>query len=200
MRKHLDLGCGLTPKNPYDYEALYGIDLRAHEAKAGNAIVLGANLAMEAIPFPDNHFDAVSAYDFFEHIPRVALDYRSNTSKFPFVDLMSEIWRVLKPDGLLYAITPAFPNEKALRDPTHVNIITVKTHRYFTAPHLMARMYGFKGSFALVRQAWVHPRGIYEPNNPGLARRIKSLGEKIIGEQSHLIWEFSAIKKPDPSS
>ncbi|WP_151448376.1 methyltransferase domain-containing protein [Lacisediminimonas profundi] len=194
QRTHLDLGCGLKPKNPYGYETLFGIDIRAREADPSGATVIGANLATQPIPFADDSFDSVSAYDFFEHIPRVALDYASNTSRFPFVELMSEIWRVLKPDGLLYAITPAFPSEKALRDPTHVNIITRKTHRYFTQPDVLGRMYGFKGQFQLVRQAWVHPRDAYEPMNPGIGRRLRNLTERLSGEQSHLIWELKAVK------
>ena len=192
MKKHLDLGCGPCPKNTYDYDELYGIDIR--EGASEGSKILIANLAFEPIPFPDNYFDAVSAYDFFEHIPRVSVDYGSRCSRFPFVELMNEIWRVLKPSGLLYSMTPAFPREKAFRDPTHVNIISSKTHRYFTSPHLLARMYGFNGSFQLIRQTWVHPRHIYEPQKPGLKNRIRNLGEKLMGQQSHLVWEFSALK------
>lgn len=194
IKKHLDLGCGPVPKNPYGCEALYGIDIRAGETAGSKSIILGANLAIEPIPFPDNHFDSVSAYDFFEHVPRVALDYNSKLSHFPFIELMNEIWRVLKPDGRLYAITPAFPNEKALRDPTHVNIITAKTHRYFTAPQVLGKMYGFEGEFQKIRQAWIHPRDEYEPPHPGLLRMLRNLSEKLTGEQSHLLWEFSASK------
>ncbi len=197
MNRHLDLGCGLAPKNPYHASELYGIDIRARDANTVNATVVGANLAIEPIPFPDNHFDSVSAYDFFEHVPRVALDFSAKTSSFPFIQLMNEIWRVLKPDGLMYAVTPAFPNEKALRDPTHVNIITSKTHRYFTAPYLLGKMYGFNGTFKVIRQQWIHPRAEYEPQSPPILHRLRNLGERLVGEQSHLLWEFSAVK-PGP--
>lgn len=195
MKKHLDLGCGHLPKNTYGYDEVYGVDIR--KIDAGNPKIVVANLAFEKIPFPDNFFDAVSAYDFFEHVPRTAIDYASKTSKFPFVDLMSEIWRVLKPGGYLYSITPAFPGEKSFRDPTHVNIITKHTHRYFTEPQVLARMYGFEGSFDLIRQTWVHPRGSYEPENPGFFRTIRNFTEKITGQQSHLLWEFVAVKSND---
>jgi len=192
VKKHLDLGCGPRPKNTYGFEELYGVDIRAGIEPDFKVVV--ANLACEPIPFPDNHFDAVSAYDFFEHVPRVAIDYSSNSSRFPFVELMSDIWRVLRPGGFLYSMTPAFPSEKAFRDPTHVNIISSKTHRYFTEPHLLGQMYGFKGRFKLVRQLRVHPRNIYEPKNPGIKDRFRNLGEKLVGEQSHLVWEFLAVK------
>jgi SAM-dependent methyltransferase len=194
MRTHLDLGCGLSPKNPFGCESLYGIDIRASNGNASNAIIVTANLGLEPIPFPDNYFDSVSAYDFFEHIPRVALDFATKSSRFPFIELMNEIWRVLKPNGILYSVTPAFPSEKAFRDPTHVNIITKKTYRYFTSPDLLARMYGFNGNFNLLRQAWVHPRDLYKPKNSNLAELLRDVGERLTGEQSHLIWEFEANK------
>lgn len=192
MKRHLDLGCGPHPKNTYGFDELYGIDIR--EGREDDSKIMVANLAFEPIPFPDNYFDGVSAYDFFEHVPRVAIDYGSKCSRFPFVELMNEIWRVLKPSGLLYSMTPAFPGEKAFRDPTHVNIISSKTHRYFTEPQLLGRMYGFHGSFELVRQVWVHPRHVYEPKNTGIKNRIRNFGEKLTGQQSHLVWEFSAVK------
>jgi SAM-dependent methyltransferase len=192
MKRHLDLGCGPSPKNTYGFEELYGVDIRSGDSVTSKIIV--ANLAFEPIPFPDNFFDGVSAYDFFEHVPRVAIDYVSRSSKFPFVELMNEIWRVLKPSGRLYSITPAFPREKSFRDPTHVNIITNKTNRYFTEPQVLARMYGFNGSFELLRQEWVRPRNIYEPNKNGFKNSIRNFGEKITGQQSHLLWEFAAVK------
>jgi SAM-dependent methyltransferase len=198
--KHLDLGCGLRPKNPFGHEELYGVDIRAESVAMNGAQVAAANLSVASIPFEDNLFDSVSAYDFFEHIPRVALDYANQTSRFPFIELMNEVWRVLKHDGVLYAVTPAFPNEKALRDPTHVNIITHKTHRYFTEPQVMARMYGFQGSFRLLRQCRVYPRGAYEPMHPGLGHRLRRIGEQLTGQQSHLVWEFAAIKPENLSA
>jgi SAM-dependent methyltransferase len=194
MSKHLDLGCGRIPRNPYGATELYGVDIRTGLAPEIPATIVAANLALEPIPFPDDSFESVSAYDFLEHVPRVALDFSSNTSVFPFVRLMNEIWRVLKPEGRLYAVTPAFPSEKALRDPTHVNLITAKTHRYFTAQEPLGRMYGFDGAFRVIRHAWVHPRGDYEPARPGLVRLLRNLGERMAGEQSHLIWEFAAVK------
>jgi SAM-dependent methyltransferase len=195
--KHLDLGCGTRPKNPFGHEELYGVDIRPDIAALSNGKIATANLSAGPIPFEENFFDSVSAYDFFEHIPRVAIDYANQTSRFPFIELMNEIYRVLKPNGILYAVTPAFPHEKALRDPTHVNIITRKTHRYFTHPEVMARMYGFQGEFRLIRQCLVHPRGAYEPTQPGLTHRLRAMGERLIGQQSHLVWEFSAMKSKD---
>lgn len=188
----------MRPKNPFQCEHLYGIDIRAEAAALSGATVATANLSFDPIPFEDHFFDSVSAYDFLEHVPRVALDHATRTSRFPFIELMNEIWRVLRHDGILYAVTPAFPNEKSLRDPTHVNFITRKTCRYFTQPQLLARMYGFQGNFTLVRQCWIRPRGAYEPMRMGVVDRLKRIGERLGGQQSHLVWEFKAVKR-DPA-
>jgi SAM-dependent methyltransferase len=189
--KHLDLGCGIKPRNPYGCEQVFGIDIRAGLIAPGVVHIAAANLSCEPIPFDSHSFDAVSAYDFLEHIPRVRIDAKGQTH-FPFIDLMNEIWRVLKPSGLLYAVTPAYPHEKAFRDPTHVNIITAKTQRYFTRPELGARMYGFTGEFALRRQVRILPRGAYEPH--GISRALLRQLDGWVGKRSHLVWEFEAIK------
>lgn len=191
---HLDLGCGQRPKNPFGHPRVFGVDIRSGLKIEGVECIEAANLSSQPIPFGDNQFDSVSAYDFLEHVPRVSLDAQGSTH-FPFVKLMDEIWRVLKPGGLLYAITPAYPHEKAFRDPTHVNIITAKTHRYFTRPGLEAQMYGFQGAFDLKRQLRLHPRGAYEPAS--LAREALRLLDGLVGKRSHLLWEMQAIKSPD---
>lgn len=103
--KHLDLGRGTRPKNPFGHPDLHGVDSRADA---------------------DNSFDSVSACDFFKR---------------------------------------------------------------------MARMCGFNGEFRLIRQCWVHPRGAYAPTKPSFGHRLRAIGERISGQQSHLVWEFAATKK-----
>jgi SAM-dependent methyltransferase len=146
--KSLDLGCGITPRNPFNAEELYGVDIRGSEDKK----ILIADLAIDSIPFNDNFFDYCSAYDFIEHIPRVIYIPKR---KFAFVDLMSEIYRVLKSGGKFLSVTPAFPNAPAFRDPTHVNIITDETFPlYFDNKNCWAKIYGFIGGFEIETQYW----------------------------------------------
>lgn len=116
-----------------------------------------ADLAIDEIPFPDNYFDYVTAHDFLEHIPRVI--YVANKSSMkperrnPFIELMNEIYRVLKPGGLFLSITPAYPHGVAFRDPTHVNFITEDTFPlYFDDKNRWASIYGFKGAFRVNTQ------------------------------------------------
>jgi SAM-dependent methyltransferase len=145
----LDLGCGSVPKNPFNAEIPQGIDIR--ESAENNIIV--ADLFAGHIPFPDDHFDFVTAFDFIEHIPRVLSS--NGKTRFPFVELMSEISRVLKAEGLFFSATPAYPSKEAFQDPTHVNIITEDTFpTYFCGDSPYSNAYGFKGSFKLIAQEW----------------------------------------------
>ncbi|BAO80184.1 SAM-dependent methyltransferase [Serpentinimonas raichei] len=198
-RCHLDLGCGTKPRNPYRQQRLFGIDIRHGLQTPGVEVIVAANLALQAIPFPDSHFDSVSAYDFLEHIPRVALDHASASSRLPFVELMNEIWRVLKPNGLFYAVTPVFSHEKMWRDPTHVNPITPKSCRYFTRPELGARMYGYTGDFEVLRQTRCRFKREYEPASLPMGGTLSRWLDRATGQAAHLVWEWRALKPAAPN-
>ena len=146
---HLDIGCNSNPRNPYNADKLYGVDIIDLDTKDFN--YQKCNLIFDSLPFPDSSFDSVSAYDFLEHVPRTTTI--NNTGVFPFIHVMNEIYRVLKPGGIFHSITPGYPRSEAFVDPTHVNFITKKTHTYFTSPKYKARMYGFKGKFKVVEGA-----------------------------------------------
>ncbi|HIN38895.1 MAG TPA: methyltransferase domain-containing protein [Flavobacteriales bacterium] len=62
----LDLGCCPSPQNRFDAESVIGVDLV--ENKKNN--VIRCALGYEKLPFEDNSFDYLSAYDLIEHIPR----------------------------------------------------------------------------------------------------------------------------------
>lgn len=90
----LDFGCGSKP-----YEALFtnstqyiGVDIQAsghdHETSKIDFFYDGKRL-----PFEDSQFDAVVSFEVFEHV-------------FNFEDVLSEIRRVLKPNGLLLISVP----------------------------------------------------------------------------------------------
>lgn len=151
MTKSLDLGCGLTPRNFFGADIVYGIDIR-DDVEAG---IYKADLVTESIPFSDETFDFVTAHDFLEHIPRLIYNPNRRNS---FVELMNEIWRVLKVNGQFLSVTPAYPYSEAFRDPTHVNIITEETFSlYFDNKYCLARMYGFTGTFKIIDQKWNGP-------------------------------------------
>ena len=197
--RHLDLGCGANPRNPYGASELHGVDI-APPAASTSLQVRQANVAVDPIPYPDGYFDSVSAYDVLEHIPRVLATADGRSTRLPFVELMNEIWRVLAPGGRLYALTPAYPHGAAFQDPTHVNIITGVTHHYFTQPQLLARMYGFHGNFEVDRVLRIRPSSAdYEPREHSLIQRLRQWQRLRRGGCSHLLWELIAREAGVPS-
>jgi SAM-dependent methyltransferase len=195
--RHLDLGCGLSPRNPFNRDQVFGCDIRDIGDEVGK---IGfeyrkVNLVMQAIPFPDSYFDSISAFDFFEHVPR-QLILPSGEGRNPFIELMNEIHRVLGPGGRLLALTPAYPHPAVFTDPTHVNFITEDTHAYFVGEEPGAAMYGFNGRFDAVNVGWDAPGNVYELDVSPLRKWIRRFHRKWFkGGLSHQVWDFSAVKK-----
>lgn len=190
---HLDLGCGTRPHNPYGKSKVYGVDLRSVTVP-GTVEIKCANLTIDNIPFDSDQFDSVSAFDFLEHIPRILLGSDGKSTINPFVNVMNEIWRVLKPGGRFYAITPFYPAPQAFQDPTHVNILTEKSHEYFTGAEPLARMYGFTGSFHALKTEWVIV-GLAQTATPLTASQERSRKRRLKrGALTHFLWEFEAQK------
>ncbi|MBS0432028.1 MAG: methyltransferase domain-containing protein [Proteobacteria bacterium] len=214
--RHLDLGCGKFPRNPYGRSEVCGIDVRALESAGFEQRV--ADLAVAPIPWPDASFASVSAYDFLEHVPRILATADGSGTFFPFVRLMQEIWRVLVPGGRLYALTPAYPHAEAFTDPTHVNILTAHSHEYFCGERALARMYGFGGHFRALRVEWVRVQDVYSaqagsPENRApypplkrIARGWRHFTRVLRGKpdasfppKAYLLWELEAVK-PAPEA
>ncbi len=148
-KKSLDIGCGNNPRNPFEAEKIFGIDF----AENLDSNVYGADLAVDNLPFNDEDFDYVTAFDTLEHIPRVSISSEGTIT--PFIKLMNEINRVLKSNGIFFALYPAYPFSDAFIDPTHVNIMTEKTiKQYFCEPY-WARTYGFQGEFKFLYSGWI---------------------------------------------
>lgn len=68
-------------------------------------------------PIPDNEYDEVHAYEVLEHLGKQG-DAKA------FFDHFSEIWRILKPGGQLFASCPLWDSPWAWGDPSHTRIIT----------------------------------------------------------------------------
>jgi SAM-dependent methyltransferase len=194
--RHLDLGCGATPRNPYGRTEVHAIDLFRPDG-FDPARFHVANLACQPIPFADDRFDSASAYDFLEHVPRVLPAAGETATVFPFVRLMDEVWRVLKPGGRFYALTPAVPAAAAFTDPTHVNFITDETHTYFCGALPPARAYGFAGRFEVLRAGRAMlPEDLAPAATLSWSRAAKRWLRQARGRLSHVVWELEAVKPP----
>lgn len=83
----LEIGCGIHRSG----ETTVAIDkIRTPQ------VDIVRDVAKRGIPFADNTFDQVRAYDVIEHIE----------SYEDLIFLFNEIWRVLKPEGLFHFTTP----------------------------------------------------------------------------------------------
>lgn len=189
--KHLDIGCGRKPRNPFNYDELYGIDIIAQSTDNFN--YTQSNVVLDPLPFNDSTFDSVSAYDFLEHIPRFAVI--NNRAQFPFINFMNEVYRVLKSDGIFYAITPCYPRAEAFVDPTHINFISRKTHTYFTTPNPGALVYGFNGKFDIIKVKRIKFSQGVDKNYSWIVKLIKNIVYTIYyTKKSHILWELKAVK------
>jgi len=75
------------------------------------------------LPFPDESFDEIHAYDVLEHVGQQG-DWKA------FFDEFAEYWRILKPDGLFVASVPAWDSLWAWGDPGHTRVISEATLVY----------------------------------------------------------------------
>ena len=147
------------------------------------------------VPTDSNTFDSVSAFDFLEHIPRQIHLSANSMPRLPFVELMNEVWRVLKPGGKFYAMTPGYPNPAAFVDPTHVNFITEDTHMYFCGVKPIGKIYGFYGKFEVLRCERVIPKDSFEPD-VSISKVMRKWHRKLMKPSglSHIVWELKAGK------
>lgn len=144
----VDLGSGSRPRNSFKADRVVGIDL--FEDSENSVICL--DLSRDKLPFQDNTVDLITAYDFFEHIPRWERQASDGLVVFPFVNLMQEIFRSLRPGGILYSVTPVYPRPEVFQDPTHVNFISRATFGKYFCGSAWASIYGFSGSFLMLRE------------------------------------------------
>lgn len=164
--KQLDLGSGGTPRAREGYDT-WGVDV--YDTK--NPQVKVADIVIEPLPFKDDEFELVTAYDLLEHIP--PLVYQLDLRRNPMIELFNEIYRVLKHGGEFYHQTPGYhPNENSQavwQDPTHVYVWTPVTSNYFSGDYFGHHdSYGHTSDFQLVSKDWTNGHWIetYRANKP----------------------------------
>jgi SAM-dependent methyltransferase len=78
-------------------------------------------------PFEDNTFDEVHAYEVLEHLGQQG-DFRR------FFQDFTEIWRILKPGGLLLGTSPFWSGPWAWGDPGHTRVISMEAFTFLQQP------------------------------------------------------------------
>jgi SAM-dependent methyltransferase len=135
----VDLGCGFRKKGNL------GID----RTKEGTAADLICQLGFETIPLDDEVADSIWCRDFLEHLPKAFYHEGDRALRYPIIELMNEVWRILKPGGLFTGLTPCYPAVEVHRDPTHLSVWTLESMPYFCGKYPVARIYGIKTNFLL---------------------------------------------------
>ncbi|MBX9906625.1 methyltransferase domain-containing protein [Patescibacteria group bacterium] len=141
-------------------------------------------------PYEDNSFDVVYGHNVFEHL----------TDQ---LSAMSEVWRVLKPNGRVVITVPYFRSVDAFSDPTHKHFFTSKTMDAFLESDSGVASYAYTQKRFTKIGFWY---GWPQPSKNPFIRVFKNF---LYSHQdlydSHLsllfpaeivIWELEVIKKP----
>lgn len=129
MKENLLLGCG---KNLGKKIHTNGI-----EEWDGNLITVDSNIYhnpdvvwdLNNIPYPfkDNQFNEIHIYEVLEHLGTQG-DFRTFFAQF------TELWRILKPGGLLACSVPSIKSPWTWGDPGHTRIISMETLSFLIQP------------------------------------------------------------------
>jgi len=123
----LNLGCGYARLDGY-----VNIDNRAE---------VEPNLVcdiLQGLSYADSSVDEVRAFDFLEHIPIGKT-----------IDVITEIWRVLKPGGRFESYTPSTDGRGAFQDPTHISFWNRNSWLYYS-DQTYRNLHGIMANFEII--------------------------------------------------
>jgi SAM-dependent methyltransferase len=121
-KRELLLGCGTSrdKKLALDDDTQWGTLVTLDVVPQYRPDVVWNLSSLEPLPFEDDSFDTISAYEVLEHIGNQG-DWETLAHQF------SDYWRVLKPNGLFYATVPCWKSMWAWGDPDHKRVINEGT-------------------------------------------------------------------------
>lgn len=119
----LDIACGANKQKGFvgiDMQDLPGVDI-IHD------------LNVHPWPLPDECVVRAFASHIIEHIPKVVID--GGKTRFPLIEFMDEVWRILRPDAQFAIAGPHAHSEGFAQDPTHASALNQITWTYFDPTH-----------------------------------------------------------------
>lgn len=115
------IGCGNNRAKILGFDGRRGwssLTTMDHDPNCGADIL--HDLEQTPWPVDDDSFDECHAYEVLEHLGRQG-DYRAFFTHF------GEIYRLLKPGGILFATVPAWNDPWVWADPSHTRLIDWRT-------------------------------------------------------------------------
>ena len=148
-KRGINLGCGkviLPCPRPAHHglipEALYTDPNMAWDNADWNALP-GVNQVVDLFNYPwsleDNSYDVAIATHIVEHIPHhIVLNgqfvHRHPDYQDGWFAWFGNLWRIMKPGGEVYILSPYGFSNAGMSDPTHTRYLTLATFNYFDAP------------------------------------------------------------------
>lgn len=147
----VDLCCGRNKHEGYigvDYQRFLGVDIVADLTKT--------------FPFEDNSVDEIIMRDGLEHLPDK-------------IHSMNELYRILKPGGVVTLIVPSTNGMGAFQDPTHVSYWNLNSFQYYT-------------------------KGILRDQYPDLIKAKFEILQNVEVRSMENVWINAVLRKPDGDS
>jgi SAM-dependent methyltransferase len=121
------------------------------------------DLTKRPLPFDDDQFDEIHAYDVLEHLGQQG-DWRT------FFAEWNEWYRILKPDGVLCGISPRWDSPWLFGDPGHTRFIGTESFVYLDQSAYAQQVgvtamtdyrFVYRGDFVVVDQARAEHQLLY---------------------------------------
>jgi len=133
MKKELLIGCGSQRvKVIHDGDAAFE-NLTTLDINPNHGPDVVHDLCALPLPFDDDEFDEIHAYEVLEHTGAQG-DYKFFFAQF------SDFWRILKPDGKLFATVPRIGSPWLWGDPSHTRAFPKEYLLFLSQPQYDAEV------------------------------------------------------------